>query len=128
MVGIVIASHSNKLAEGVVEVAKMTAPDVKIIAAGGMDDGSTGISCRKIINAVKKIYTDDGVAIIADIGSSILTAEMAMEILKRPKLKMIDCPLVEGAVIAAIESQLGKTLDEIDKSAIRARSIRKVTN
>lgn len=126
MVGIVVASHSSKLAEGVVEVAKMTAPDVPIIAAGGMDDGSCGTSCRKIINAVKKIYTDEGVAIIADIGSSILSAEMAIEILKRPKLKMIDCPIVEGAVIAAIESQLNKSLDEIELSAIRARSIRKL--
>ena len=93
MVGIVVASHSSKLAEGVVEVAKMTAPDVPIIA---------------------------------DIGSSILSAEMAIEILKRPKLKMIDCPIVEGAVIAAIESQLNKSLDEIETSAIRARSIRKL--
>lgn len=126
MVGLVIVSHSNKLAEGVVEVARMTAPDVPIIAAGGMDDGSTGTSCRKIINAVKKIYSDEGVAIIADIGSSILSAEMAIEILKKPNLEMIDCPLVEGAVVAAIESQLNKNLDEIVASAIRSRSIRKL--
>ena len=126
MVGLVIVSHSRKLAEGVVEVARMTAPDVPIVAAGGMDDGSTGTSCRKIINAVKKIYSDDGVAIIADIGSSILSAEMAIEILKKPNLKLIDCPIVEGAVIAAIESQLNKNLDEIDSSAIRSRSIRKL--
>lgn len=126
MVGIVVASHSNKLAEGVVEVAQMMAPDVPIVAAGGMDDGSTGTSCRKIINAVKKVYSDDGVALIADIGSSILSAGMAIEILKRPKLKLVDCPLVEGALIAAVESKLGKSLDEIEKSAVRARSIRKL--
>ena len=58
MVGIVVASHSSRLAEGVVEVAKMMAPDVPIIAAGGMDDGSMGTSCRKIIGAVKKVYSD----------------------------------------------------------------------
>lgn len=126
MVGIVVASHSNKLAEGVVEVAQMMAPDVPIVAAGGMDDGSTGTSCRKIINAVKKVYSDDGVALVADIGSSILSAGMAIEILKRPKLKLVDCPLVEGALIAAVESKLGKSLDEIEKSAVRARSIRKL--
>ena len=126
MVGIVVASHSSRLAEGVVEVARMMAPDVPIIAAGGMDDGSCGTSCRKIIGAVKKIYSDDGVALIADIGSSILSAEMAVEILKRPKLKLVDCPLVEGTLIAAVESKLGKNLDEIELSAIRARSIRKL--
>ena len=127
MVGIVVASHSSRLAEGVVEVAKMMAPDVPIIAAGGMDDGSMGTSCRKIIGAVKKVYSDDGVALIADIGSSILTAEMAVEILKRPNLKIVDCPIVEGAVIAAVESKLGKTLDEIETSAIRSRTIRKLS-
>ena len=88
MVGIVVASHSRSLAEGVVEVARMMAPDVPIIAAGGMDDGSMGTSCRKIIGAVKQVYSDDGVALIADIGSSILSAEMAVEILKRPNLKL----------------------------------------
>lgn len=127
MVGIVVASHSSRLAEGVVEVAKMMAPDVPIIAAGGMDDGSMGTSCRKIIGAVKQVYSDDGVALIADIGSSILTAEMAVEILKRPNLKIVDCPIVEGAVIAAVESKLGKTLDEIETSAIRSRTIRKLS-
>ena len=126
MVGIVVASHSRSLAEGVVEVAKMMAPEVPIIAAGGMDDGSMGTSCRKIIGAVKQVYSDDGVALIADIGSSILSAEMAVEILKRPNLKIVDCPIVEGAVIAAVESKLGKTLEEIEMSAIRSRTIRKL--
>ena len=127
MVGIVVASHSRSLAEGVVAVARMMAPDVPIIAAGGMDDGSMGTSCRKIIGAVKQVYSDDGVALIADIGSSILSAEMAVEILKRPNLKIVDCPIVEGAVIAAVESKLGKTLAEIETSAIRSRTIRKLT-
>ncbi|MBR6012241.1 MAG: PTS-dependent dihydroxyacetone kinase phosphotransferase subunit DhaM [Selenomonadaceae bacterium] len=126
MVGIVVVSHSRKLAEGVVEVARMTAPDVPMIAAGGMDDGSTGTSCRKIINAIKKIYSDDGVAIIADIGSSILSAEMAVEILKNFNLKILDCPLAEGTFIAAVESQLNKNLEEINSSAVRSRSIRKL--
>lgn len=126
MVGIVIVSHSRKLAEGVVEVARMTAPDVPMIAVGGMDDGSTGTSCRKIINAIKKIYSNDGVAIIADIGSSILSAEMAVEILKNFNLKILDCPLAEGTFIAAVESQLNKNLEEVNSSAIRSRSIRKL--
>ena len=126
MVGIVVASHSRSLAEGVVEVAKMMAPEVPIIAAGGMDDGSMGTSCRKIIGAVKEVYSDDGVALIADIGSSILSAEMAVEILKRPNLKIVDCPIVEGAVIAAVEAKLGKSLEEIETSAIRSRTIRKL--
>ena len=85
-----------------------------------------GTSCRKIIGAVKKVYSDDGVALIADIGSSILTAEMAVEILKRHNLRIIDCPLAEGTFVAAVEAQLGKTLEEIEISAIRSRAIKKL--
>lgn len=113
MVGIVIVSHSQKLAEGVVEVAQMMAEKVPIIAAGGLDDGSLGTSYDKIKNAVDKIYSNDGVIILADIGSAFLTTEMVLEDIERDNIKLIDCPLVEGAVVAAVESIGGKNLNEI---------------
>ncbi len=113
MVGIVIVSHSQKLAEGVVEVAQMMAEKVPIIAAGGLDDGSLGTSYDKIKNAVDKIYSNDGVIILADIGSAFLTTEMVLEDIERDNIKLIDCPLIEGAVVAAVESIGGKNLNEI---------------
>ena len=113
MVGIVIVSHSQKLAEGVAEVAQMMASKVHIEAAGGLEDGSLGTSYDKIKNAVESVYTDDGVIILVDMGSAIMTAEMVIEDVGRDNVKLIDCPLVEGAVLAAVEAVSGRTLNEI---------------
>ena len=126
MVGIVVASHSRKLAEGVVELARMMAPNVPIAAAGGMEDDSTGTSCRKILGAMTQVYSDDGVAILMDIGSAVMTAEIAMEEFNRPKMKLVDCPLVEGAVVAAIESNQGASLEQIEQRASEAATIKKL--
>ena len=122
MVGIVVASHSSRLAEGVIELARMMAPNVPMAAAGGLDDGAPGTSFRKIIGAVLQVYSEDGVAVLMDIGSSV----MALELLSRPKLKLFDCPLVEGAVIAAVESNMGSSLEEIEQRTVAARSMRKL--
>lgn len=113
MVGIVIVSHSQKLAEGVMEVAQMTASNVPIATAGGLENGELGTSYDKIKNAVESIYTDDGVIILADIGSSVMTAEMVLEDMEVDNVKLVDCPLVEGAVVAAVDSVGGRTLNEI---------------
>ena len=113
MVGIVIVSHSQKLAEGIVELAKMMAAQAPIAAAGGLDDGELGTSYEKIFSAVEKVYSADGVIILPDIGSAVMTTEMVLEDLDRPNVKMIDCPLVEGAVLAAVESVGGRSLEEI---------------
>jgi len=113
MVGIVIVSHSQKLAEGVVELAKMMAAQAPIAAAGGLDDGELGTSYEKIFSAVEKVYSADGVIILPDIGSAVMTTEMVLEDLDRPNVKMIDCPLVEGAVLAAVESVGSRSLEEI---------------
>lgn len=113
MVGIVIVSHSQKLAEGVMELAQMTAANVPIAAAGGLESGALGTSYDKIKNAVESVYTNDGVIVLADIGSAVMTAEMVLEDMERDNVKLVDCPLVEGAVVAAIESIGGRTLNEI---------------
>ena len=126
MVGIVVASHSKRLAEGVVELAQMMAPDVPIAAAGGLEDDTTGTSCRKILGAMMQVYSDDGVAILMDIGSAAMTAEIAMELFNRPKMRLVDCPLVEGAVVAAIEANQGASLDQIEQRAIEAGAIKKL--
>lgn len=113
MVGIVIVSHSQKLAEGVAEVARMMAQDAPIAAAGGLDDGGLGTSYEKILAAVEAVYSSDGVAVLMDMGSAVMTAQMVLEDFDAPNVKLLDCPLVEGAVLAAVESVGGKTLQEI---------------
>ncbi|MBR0102689.1 MAG: PTS-dependent dihydroxyacetone kinase phosphotransferase subunit DhaM [Selenomonadaceae bacterium] len=125
MVGIVIVSHSQKLAEGIVEISKMMAEAAPIIAAGGLDDGSLGTSYDKILAAVEEVYSSDGVIVLMDMGSAVMTTEMVLEDLNRPNVKMIDCPLVEGAVLAAVESAGSRSLDELSELIKDSRAANK---
>ena len=126
MVGIVVVSHSQRLAEGVVELAQMMAPDAPVAAAGGLDDGTTGTSFEKIIYAIRDVYTEEGAAILVDLGSAVLSAEMAVETLPECRLELLDCPLVEGAVLAAMESRAGASLETIVEKVQEARSMKKL--
>lgn len=125
MVGIVIVSHSQKLAEGVVEISKMMAADAPIAAAGGLEDGELGTSYEKICAAVEEVYSADGVIILMDMGSAVMTTEIVLEDLDKPNVKMIDCPLVEGAVLAAVESVGGRSLEEIAERIEESRTTKK---
>ena len=120
MVGIVIVSHSNKLAQGVMELAKMMASDAPVAAAGGLEDGSFGTSYEKINAAINSVYTDDGVVILMDMGSAVMTTEMVIENMPNKKIQMIDCPLVEGAVVAAIASSSNQSMGEVINEAKNA--------
>lgn len=113
MVGFVVVSHSCKLAEGVVDLTRMMAPDVPIIAAGGLEDGSFGTSFDKIYSAVEAVYSDEGVIILVDMGSAVMTAEMVIEAMEDKKLKIADCPVAEGAVAGTVSSRIGMGMEEI---------------
>lgn len=116
MVSLLIVSHSESLARGVKELAQEMAADVIIEAVGGTADGRLGNDFNKVYEALDKIYTDDGVAILFDLGSSYLTAEMVVEAFEaegRDKVKIVDAAMVEGAVISSIEMSLGRSLEEV---------------
>ena len=127
MVGIVIVSHSQKLAEGVAEVAQMMAANAPVAAAGGLDGGELGTSYEKIFHAVESVATADGAVILMDMGSAVMTTEMVLEDLARDDVVMLDCPLVEGAVIAAIESAGGRNLSEIISRVEESRTAKKIS-
>ena len=125
LVGIVIVSHSEKLAAGVVEIAKMMAPDAPLAAAGGLEDGGLGTSYSKISAAVDKVYSEDGVVVLMDMGSAVMTTEIVIEDKDDNKVMMLDCPLVEGAVLAAVESTGGITLDKLAVKIKESYNVRK---
>ena len=127
MVGFVIVSHSGKLAEGVVDLAKMMAPDVPMAAAGGLEDGSFGTSFERILEAVNEVYSEDGVILLMDLGSAVMTAEMVLESLEGQKLAMGDCPLVEEAVVAAVNAAGGMSFDDILKELEKVRDMKKLS-
>lgn len=124
MVGIVIVSHSQKLAEGVVEISRMMA-NAPLAAAGGLDDGELGTSYEKILAAVESVYSADGAVVLMDMGSAVMTTEMVIDDFDKPNVVMLDCPLVEGAVLAAVESVGGKTLEEIIEAVDEVRMAKK---
>lgn len=119
-VGLVIVSHSDKVAEGLTELAGQMAPDVAIIAAGGTDDGGIGTSLEKIQSGIAQAQGGAGVAILADLGSAVMTAEMALEFLdpdQSESVRLADAPLVEGAVAAAVAAQTGQDLAAVVRDA-----------
>ena len=110
MVGIVIVSHSWKIAEGVKDLARQVAsPDARIVAAGGMADGAIGTDAVMISEAIREADGGDGVVVLADLGSGVMSAEQAIELLEDENIavRLADAPVVEGAVAAAVEAACG---------------------
>src|SRR5437870_7169186 len=114
-VGLVIVSHSAQLAAGVAELAgQMTQGATSIAAAGGGANDILGTSADKILAAIQSVEGQDGVLVLLDLGSAILAAEMALEMLDiEHRVLLSFAPLVEGAVAAAIEASLGHTLEQV---------------
>ena len=130
MVGIVIVSHSWKVAEGIYDlVMQMASENEHIVAAGGMEDGSIGTDAFRIMAAIEKADDGDGVAVLADLGSGIMSAEMAIEMLDggEIRVRIADAPVLEGAVSAAVTSTSGASLDEVIEAAEEARTASKLS-
>ena len=125
VVGLVIVSHSALLAEGVVELARqMAGADVAIEAAGGIDDPGNpiGTDAAKVLAAVEHASGPDGVLVLMDLGSAVLSAELALSMLDPAAAEHVllcEAPLVEGAVAAAVAARIGGSLAEVAAEARR---------
>lgn len=122
-VGLVLVSHSAAVAEGTATLAAQMAPSVAVAPAGGNDDGSIGTSFDKISAALAQADSADGVVILYDLGSAVLTAETAIELAesgRAARWRIVDAPLVEGAIAAAVDAEGGGSLDSVVAAAIRA--------
>ena len=127
-VSLVIVSHSARLAEGVAELAgQMAHGKVAIAAAGGTIDGSLGTSLEKVIAALDHVDGPDGTLVLLDLGSAAMVTEMAVEAFTAQHRVLISsAPLVEGAVIAAVESSIGNSLTEVAEAAESAHTLPKL--
>lgn len=119
MIGIVVVSHSARLAEGVCELAAQMGRDqVRLAPAGGTADPQNpiGTDAFKVLAAIESVYSEDGVLVFVDLGSAVLSAETALEFLdeaKRLHVRLSPAPVVQGAVAAAAQASAGASLDEI---------------
>ena len=124
-VGLVIVSHSAQLAQGVVALAQqMTKGAVPLAAAGGADDGKgndiLGTSAERIANAIQSVDSPDGVLVLLDLGSAILSTEFALELLdekQRAHVHLSYAPLTEGGITAAIEASMGHDIVAVKQAA-----------
>ena len=122
MVGIVIVSHSETLAAGVRELAaEMAGPDVKLELAGGLAEaGALGTDAVRVAEAIGRADSGDGVLVLMDLGSAVLSAETALDFLtaeQREHVLLCEAPLVEGAVAAAVAARLGEPLAKVAAEA-----------
>ncbi len=123
MIGIVLVSHSQKLAEGVRDLAaQMTQGQVSIAVAGGIDDEENPIGTDpiRVMNAISEVYSPDGVVILMDLGSALMSAETALDLLDpewRPHLHLCAAPFAEGAVTAAVQARIGGSAESVMAAA-----------
>ncbi|MFF3005699.1 dihydroxyacetone kinase phosphoryl donor subunit DhaM [Kitasatospora sp. NPDC057940] len=126
-VGIVLVSHSARLAAGLRELlAELVSGGVRVVCAAGTEDGGLGTSYDLIARAVAEADGGAGVVVLPDLGSSVLTAVTVLEDEPRPGVRLVDAPFVEGAVAAAVTASTGAALAEVVAAAEEARSFRKL--
>jgi PTS hybrid protein len=125
-VGIVVVSHSAKIAEGTVELARQMAPTTTLVAAGGTDEGGIGTSFDAVSAALGSADGGGGVVVLCDLGSAVLTSETAVDFLDdadRDRVVIVDAPIVEGAVAAAVAAETGGSLTQVAEAARSATGV-----
>jgi PTS hybrid protein len=126
MVGVVVVSHSAQIARGVVEMAgQMAGEELRLEGAGGDAQGTLCTDEGSVREAIRRAEQGDGVVILADLGSAVLTIRHILES-GNGVVKLADAPVVEGAVAAAVVASMGLPLDDVVKAAEEARDARKV--
>jgi PTS hybrid protein len=129
LVGIVVVSHSPLIAAGTVELAaQMAGPGLVLAAAGGTADGGLGTDAERVRAAIAEADRGAGVAVLGDLGSAILTVRevLAERDGEAGPVRLLDAPLVEGAVTAAVSASAGLSLDEVADVTEGSRAVAKL--
>ena len=124
MVGLVLVSHSPRVAEGTAELVRNMAGEIEISAVGGDSDGTLGTDPEGIKNAIEGLGADE-VLVFMDLGSAVLSAETVIEMLSsdlRERVRLVDAPFVEGAFAAGVTASAGADADECVAAAMEART------
>jgi PTS hybrid protein len=120
-VGVVIVSHSSKVAEGAADmVRQMVGEEVPLAWTGGNSSGGLGTDVGQIMSAIDRAWSNAGVVVLVDLGGAETNSEMAIEMLpddRRSKVLLCNAPVVEGAVVAATEAAGGASVDIVRQTA-----------
>lgn len=131
MVGLVLVSHSETLVEGLREMVLQVAGDIPLATAGGTEDGRLGTSAPRIAAAIRSSLDAgaDAALILLDLGSAALSLEIALEEFdetERERVRISEAPLVEGAILAAVQASVGASIDEVAAAAESAATMAKM--
>jgi PTS hybrid protein len=127
LVGIVLVSHSSEIASGLAELAgQMAGDDVPIAAVGGGPEGGLGTNGDEVQKALLSADAGDGVVVLGDLGSAILTVRHVLDRNGNGHIRLVDAPFVEGAVAAAVTASAGSSLEDVARAAEGARSVSKL--
>ncbi len=130
--GLVLISHSGKVVEGLREmVAQVAGADVPVATAGGTEDGRLGTSAPQIESALRDVLDAgaDDALVLLDLGSAALSLELALESLDkadRARVRISEAPLVEGAILAAVQASIGASIDDVAAAAGGAATMTKL--
>ena len=120
-VGVVIVSHSPKVAEGAADmVRQMVGEEVPLAWTGGNPSGGLGTDVGQIMAAIDRAWSNAGVVVLVDLGGAETNSEMAIEMLpadRQGKVLICNAPVVEGAVVAATEAAGGSSVDIVQQTA-----------
>ena len=120
-VGVVIVSHSPKVAEGAADmVRQMVGEEVPLAWTGGNPAGGLGTDVGQIMAAIDRAWSNAGVVVLVDLGGAETNSEMAIEMLpadRQGKVLICNAPVVEGAVVAATEAAGGSSVDTVRQTA-----------
>ena len=125
--GIVLVSHSEKLADGLAAMAREVAgPDVVLVAAGGGPDGTLGTDGTRVAEAIVRANRGGGVVVLADLGSAVLSVKACLAECNGMDVMLADAPLVEGAIAAAVAASIGADAPAVRQAAEEAWDVRKL--
>ena len=120
MIGVVVVSHSSALAHAAVELAlQMVQGERPAIAiAAGAGDGLIGTDAMAVSAAIDEVASPDGVLVIMDLGSAVMSAEMALDFRSSDtEVRLSSAPFVEGLLAAIVTAAGGASLDDVDREA-----------
>ncbi len=127
MVSIVLVSHSSELSAAVKALADQQIHGrAQIIAVGGSDNPHQpfGTDPIAISEAIRAAWGDDGVLVLMDLGSAVISGQVALDLLppeERTHVRLSVGPFVEGAMAAAVQASIGMSLDAVAREAEEAK-------
>jgi phosphoenolpyruvate---glycerone phosphotransferase subunit DhaM len=130
MVVIILVSHSRKITDGLKEmIEEMTGQHefIRIISAGGTEDGRIGTDPMLIKDTIESNADADSIYLFADLGSAVISIDTVMDMIEDEALKKkciyVDGPLVEGAFVGSVQCLVDPSPEAVLREVLQLKTI-----